>query len=69
MAKNGGKKSAKLEGPLYESGRMNGVVGGPRGGSSPKDPLGYLSLPGQSPPSGSPSDRHTSKSTERETAH
>jgi hypothetical protein len=58
MAKNGGKKSAKLVGPLYgEGGTTNGTAAGPKGGTSPKDPLGYLSQSGQSAPSGSPSDR------------
>jgi hypothetical protein len=68
MAKNGGRKSAKLEGPLYESGRMNGPVGGPKGGARPKDPLGYLNLPGQAAPSGRPSDRGASAKAERATA-
>lgn len=55
--KNGGKKSTALVGPLYESGRTNGPASGPKGGISPRDPLGYLSNTGQSAPSGSPADR------------
>lgn len=56
MAKNG-KGSTKLLGPLYESGRTNGPVAGPKGGTSPSDPMGYLSRSGQSAPSGSMTDR------------
>jgi len=56
MAKNG-KKSTKLVGPLYESGKMNGPAAGPTGGTSPRDPNSYLSNSGYKAPSGSPTDR------------
>lgn len=56
MAKNG-KKSAALVSPMYEGGRMNGPVAGPRGGVSPADPCNYLGKSGASAPSGSPADR------------
>lgn len=55
MAKN--EKSTKPVSPLYESGRTNGPVAGPKGGIRPSDPHNYLSRSGQSAPSGSPSDR------------
>ena len=68
MAKNG-KKSTKLVGPLYESGTMNGPAAGPKGGTSPADPMGYLSPKGYAAPSGSPADRGASAPAERATAH
>lgn len=69
MAKKNGKKSAKLVGPLYEGGTMNGPAAGPTGGVSTKDPMGYLSNSGSSAPGGSPSERGHSAPAERETAH
>jgi len=36
--KNGGKK---LIGPLYESGKSQGEVHGPKGGKAIPDPMGY----------------------------
>ena len=57
MAKKGGKGSAKIVSPMYESGRTNGPVAGPKGGISPRDPMNYLGNSGQSAPSGSPADR------------
>lgn len=59
MAKNGNGGSAKLLGPLKTSGKTNGAYAGPSG-VQPKDPLGYLGRKGQTPPSGSPSDRDNS---------
>lgn len=56
MAK-GSKKSTALLGPLYVGGKTNGDAAGPKGGISPKDPLGYLSNQGGSAPGGSPADR------------
>jgi len=61
MAKNG-KKSTKLVGPLYESGKMNGPAAGPTGGTSPRDPNGYLTASGYKAPSGSVTDRGPSAS-------
>ena len=46
------KKSAKLLGPLYVGGKTNGSVAGPKGGVTPKDPLGYRSPSGSKAPGG-----------------
>lgn len=67
MAKGG--KSTKMVGPLYESGTMNGPAAGPKGGTAPRDPLGYMSQSGQTAPGGSPSDRQSGPAGERATAH
>jgi hypothetical protein len=66
MAKKG---SGGMVGPLYESGNTNGPVAGPKGGTSPKDPLGYKSNSGYKAPGGSPADRQASSTGERATAH
>lgn len=62
--KSGGKE--RLVGPLYESGAMNGPVGGPTGGLKAKDPLRYLpgADDGLSAPGGSMTER-TAQSTGR----
>jgi hypothetical protein len=52
MAKEKKGGSAKLFGPLYESGKTNGPVAGPKGGKAPRDPFSYLSNHGDSAPSG-----------------
>jgi hypothetical protein len=52
--KNGG---SKLVSPLFVGGKTNGEVAGPKGGTAPRDPFGYLSNSGQSAPGGSPSDK------------
>jgi hypothetical protein len=69
MAKNGNGKSTRMVSPLYESGRTNGPVAGPKGGKSPSDPLGYKSRTGDSAPGGSPGDRQASSTGEAATAH
>ena len=69
MAKRNGKKSAALVGPLYESGATNGPAAGPKGATSPGDPMGYLSKAGAGAPGGSPSDRGAQAPGERATAH
>lgn len=57
MAKEVGGK-APLVSPLYESGRMNGPVAGPKGGIATPDPMNYLNSPGKLPvPSGNIKDR------------
>jgi len=68
MAKKGSKKSAQPVSPLYESGRLNGPVGGPKSGKSPRDPFGYLSNTGDAPPSGSPGD-HGPAATDAPPSH
>lgn len=52
-----GKKSAAMVSPMYESGRMNGPVAGPKSGTAPADPFNYLGKSGYAAPSGSPTDR------------
>lgn len=66
--KNGNGGSAKLVGPLYQSGTMNGPVAGPTGGSTIPDPMGYLSKSGKDAPGGSPADRSSGPAGERATA-
>lgn len=57
MARSGGIEDSKQATPLYQSGRTNGPVGGPRQPPATPDPFKYLDSPGSTAPSGSPGDK------------
>ena len=58
----GGVDDNKQASPLYQSGRTNGQVGGPKQPPRPADPLKYLSEPGMNAQMGSPGDKPISAS-------